>query len=1189
MAKAVKSAFKWVAKAVGSVVGVVAKPIIRALTPKAPEVDTSSAVNFRADPNAGIPYVIGQTGTAGVYTYATVGEDKNRNILFYTILSGAGPIDSYVSFKMGDVSVVFDGPDTPESGPYRHLVWMRRQTGAAGAGALLPPNTTDAGILAEWTSAHKTTGYAAAWYILGADQKAYSNGVPDPLWEIKGVKCYDWRLDSTYPGGSGPQRLADPTTWAWTENPAVHAVAFSLGRYQNGKRVLGLGATLAQINMAKANEWANICDANAWKVGGVVYSTDTKWQVLKAICQAGGGYPTPLGTQISFIFNAPRVSIATLTGADIEGDPGIVGTQLRRDRFNRGVARYRSKDNNWQIVPGAPLTVSEFVTQDGGVTRTKEFEWALVQNVDQAYQLLAYAMCNSRELGPLEFPVIPAWMGLDPGDCITINEPEFGLTSQKVIITGRSRSLSDFGRSLTCVTETDSKHAFCLGQTGTPPPLPSLNAVDTLPTPPDAADWVIAGGTVAGPGGTLPAIGLTGAVTDPNAIGIIVEYREVISPGVYGVWVTTEWPITSARIQIGGVKPGATYQVRVRYRYARNTEDPTGGNTDLGTIVVAPITAPTDPDVLSDIAAAQASADAAQVDADAALTALFDPTSGALVEIDTLQTGQATHTSQIAVLQTTDTSLAGSITTLTAQNRSLPNIIKNGDAGDPTALLYFATTAGGFSASYNGSIGSYFSVAANSSGSDKLIFSDEYSVTPGDVYSFSLSGDPGANSGSARGTWYPVWSRNGNTLGSYSPAAIMTSSVNWQDGRSKIENVTVPATVAGQVPNGMKFVYVAPNGHNGSAFSRIMVNAGAVAIPYNSLATERDALARVRTTEIASTSNTAAIAATDTRVGVSMQQGGGLNANGRFGSYTTSPGFPDGWSSWTGSSSRFSRQNGQGANYSVRASPAAAEDLGIVDSTYLTPGKYLLTFEGSLSSGTWAGAGLYMSVGQISCLTDPDTAGVTGAGSTGVRRWTKIITVASGGAYNIFAMHGYATLGTVTAKTLDIYVCTIEPLNAAGQTALTAAADASSALIAAATVDSALAAYETTANAHLGTLDATTTTQGTAISNLQGRTASWLTKVAAAGADPAYIYMQSDATAAGGTDSYIALVAKSLFLFNTVGGVLVPAMSLTGGNAYFPGTVWVGPTNNLEADGPNKRWLVRDGSSNIVCEMGQLL
>lgn len=1182
MAKAAKKAFKWVSKVALGLAGFAIKPVLRALTPKAPEIDVSRAVNFRADPNAGVPYVIGRTGTAGTYIYATVGEPKNRNILFYTILSGGGPIDSFESFSMGGTPVVFDGADTPESGPYRHLVWQRRQLGTTPQAYLEPPNTTDAAVLSEWNSTHATSGYAAAWYVCGADQNAYSGGVPDPLWVLKGVRCYDWRLDSTYPGGSGPQRVNDPDTWAFNECPAVHAVTWILGRYQNGRRVLGLGGTLAQTAMDKFTEWANVCDANGWKVGGVVYSTDTKWQVLKAICQAGGAYPIPLGAKISVIFNAPRVSIATLTGADMDGEPSIVGTQLRRDRYNAAVPRFRSEANGWQIVPAAPLVVSSFVTQDGEQQRTKELEWPLVQDVDQATQLAAYGICNSREIGPLDFPVVPYWMGLEPGDCITVNEPEYGLTSQKLIIVARNRALSTCERSISCVTETDSKHPFCLGQSGTPPPLPSLNAVDTLPSPPDATDWEVTEGEVAGPGGTLPAIILTGAATDPNAIAIIVEYREVISPGVYGAWVGNEYPIYATRIEITGLKPGAKYQVRVRYRYARNTEDPIGGNLDLGEIDVSDLTAPVPPDVLADIAAAQSAADAAQADADAALTALFDPTTGALVEIDTLQTGQATHSSQIGVLQTTDLTLAGRIDTTEAKQQVRPNRLKNSNNADPTPLNYW-TVAGPaiWGKNEEAQVGTYF----YSSGGADSYFVQEIPAGPGMQFTLSVEGDPGANGPSNWPVLFANWS-DGTTDTAGGQVSLTSANMDWFGKRASFTTTIAPAGTTK-----LRVIFRSLPGSAGWAFSKVMVSFGTIAMPWNDVKTEADTVSRVQGTEIASASNTAAIAATETRVGVAMQQGSYINANARMGSYTASPGLPDGWPViWGGVlASRFSRQNGEGANYAVRAAPAAGEELGFYQTVTLTAGKHLLTFEGKCNSGDWQGAALTLSgTYTISCATDTDLAGATGVGGTGVRRWSKIIDVAAG-SYTLHAMYGWSGAGTVTAKSLDLYVAGVQPLDAGGKLAMSASADASSALIAAATVDSALAAYESTANARLDGLDATTTTQGTAISNLQGRTASWLTKVAAAGADPAYIYMQSDATAAGGTDSYIALVAKSLFLYNTVGGSLVLAMSVSGGNAYFPGSVLVGPTENVILDGPNKRILVKDGSGNIVCEMGQLL
>lgn len=51
------------------------------------------------------------------------------------------------------------------------------------------------------------------------DDQAW-RGDPQFLFELAGVPLYDPRLDSTV-GGSGPQRWADPTSWAFTANPKV--------------------------------------------------------------------------------------------------------------------------------------------------------------------------------------------------------------------------------------------------------------------------------------------------------------------------------------------------------------------------------------------------------------------------------------------------------------------------------------------------------------------------------------------------------------------------------------------------------------------------------------------------------------------------------------------------------------------------------------------------------------------------------------------------------------------------------------------------------------------------------------------------------------------------------------------------------------------------------------------------------
>lgn len=463
---------------------------------------------------------------------------------------------------------------------------------------------------------------------------------------------------------------------------------------------------------------------------------------------------------------------------------------------------------------------------------------------------------------------------------------------------------------------------------------------------------------------------------------------------------------------------------------------------------------------------------------------------------------QASYTSDIAVLTAADVAAAGRLTVAEGLLRSVPNLLKNSDGSDPTPFRNFPSSSG-FNIAYDGAIGSFFVAQANSSGATRYLASDDYPTSPGVAFSISLNGNPGANTGATRGYFYLDWRRDGVTIGASTAFIMAAGAVDWAATRAKLENLVVPATVGGQVPNGWRFVYAAPNDHAQSSFSRIMVNYGDKAAAFNNLATERDTLARVRTNEIAQSNTDSSIAALNQSVGTSLRQGDTLNANSRFGAYTTSPGLPDGWSIWSGAASRFSRQTGQGAYYAVRGAPAAGENLGFSQTVSITAGKYLVTFEGFCSAGNWAGAGLWMdSYGPaINCATDVDASGAVGVGGTGVRRWSKIITLGALGAANVYAMYGWSGLGSVTAKTLDVYVCAIEPLDASGQVALSAQADASTALTSYSTLSSAFAAYQTTVASTYATQSALSsglaTTLSTANSNANSAISTYNTGVQA--------------------------------------------------------------------------------------------
>lgn len=590
-----------------------------------------SPTKFAADPQAGIPYAIGRTWQSGNIIYrkahTSPGKVPNDRQTFVAVLSGGGPVQQIDAFYADKTQVTFNSAGAA-TGNYANYMWQKTQLGATPEAAALSVSSGDGSSPPGWTAQHKLSGYAAAIWTLRWDSKGkiYPNGVPKPGWVGKWVKVYDPRLDSTYPGGSGSCRALQESTYVWSENPYLHALTWCLGRWANGKRVLGIGAPVEGIDVAAFVEGANIADANGWKAGGVEYSTDRKWDVLKRILQAGGGEPMPLGARISCRINTPRVSLGTVTAADVVGEATVAATQSRRERFNAVIPRYRSEAHGWEIVAADKIVVPEHVAEDGG-ERCKEITYALVQQAKQAAELARYDIENSREFGPITLPLKPRWIGYKPGDCVTVDLPELGLSSQLVLILRRTLDPSTGIVTLICRSETAAKHAFALGQTTTPPPTPGVSGPPLVPVP-SASEWSVSATAISADGVSRPALVISGAATTADPHSILFEYRE--ATGSWGAdegWIAAGTAAGSATRQvIPGVLPGTAYEVAVSYvqfgqQGGRLKLGPvtTGGDTALDRATAA----------LSAAQAAEAIAADAQAVADGKVDLFYQPSAPA--------------------------------------------------------------------------------------------------------------------------------------------------------------------------------------------------------------------------------------------------------------------------------------------------------------------------------------------------------------------------------------------------------------------------------------------------------------------------------------------------------------------------------------------------------------------------------
>lgn len=421
------------------------------------------------------PYLIGRTYSGGVLRHdtgygATLKKVKNPYRGMVIEYSVAGPLEELEGLYLDFQPVTFSG--TAATGYYATYLHRDFRLGLTSETALTPywagmPN---------WTADHKLSGKAAVLWNLKFDKdaKRFASGVPvqGAIW--KGIKAYDPRLDDTYPGGEGDHRLDDPATWEWTECPGLHALKYALGSYQNDIKVFGVGLPIAGVMVEHFIALANVCDANGWKVGGVIYEPGDRWANLKDILQAGGAEPLFIGGKLGLKINAPRVSLDTITPADLaDDDAEITAMQSWRDRRNGIIPKYRSESNKWDYVQSDLVQIAEFVTEDGE-EKNEERQYNLVQDKDHAAQLAGYELYNGRERFPLKLACKPRLRKYGPGDMLTLALPDHDLDGVDAVIQDRSVDPATMVVTLTLMEETPGKHETVLALTGTAPPPPDL-------------------------------------------------------------------------------------------------------------------------------------------------------------------------------------------------------------------------------------------------------------------------------------------------------------------------------------------------------------------------------------------------------------------------------------------------------------------------------------------------------------------------------------------------------------------------------------------------------------------------------------------------------------------------------------------------------------------------------------------
>lgn len=459
---------------IAAAVATVSGALAQATAKKPPALGSMTTVAIES--NAPMPCLIGEAYFGGIIRHdvgygGKVGKVQNPYRGMVIVYSGCGPVQGLVAQYADFLPVSFSG--SAATGYYSGFMYRDFQLGASPEASALTPQW---GSMPGWGASYKLSGKAAILWGLKFDKdgKIFTSGVPQlgAVWQ--GVMAYDPTQDSTRPGGSGSHRIDDESTWEYSENPRDHALSYIYGRYVDGKKVFGIGLAEDAIDIAAFTAWGNVCEANGWKVGGVIFEPGDRWANLKRIMAAGSAEPIFAGGVLSVKYDAPRVSLVTITPDDYSDGPyRTKGMQTWRDRINTIVPKYRSPDHKWEYVESDAVTDAGYLAEDGE-EKIDTYQIDLCQDKDQAAQLATYKLVNGREMFPIERNLKPEFRFYRPGDMVTIDDPEGGLIEQDCVIVRRSVDPQTLAVRWVLMSETADKHDFALGQTGTAPPTPTL-------------------------------------------------------------------------------------------------------------------------------------------------------------------------------------------------------------------------------------------------------------------------------------------------------------------------------------------------------------------------------------------------------------------------------------------------------------------------------------------------------------------------------------------------------------------------------------------------------------------------------------------------------------------------------------------------------------------------------------------
>ena len=258
-----------------------------------------------------------------------------------------------------------------------------------------------------WTADMIGRGCAYAILTARGNQELFGGQVPQAIFEIDGVRLYDLRYDSTM-GGAGPQRLDDPSTWAFSANPMVAAYTLLTAGLSYGnaalygprwpRHMLPAANWLAAINASDVTaEGQDGEDEPIYRFGADLDLSTEPRDFLRELFKCCAADSALCEGQFLVHVGAASAPVAHIIDADCsvshaqELDP-FKGFE---EVFNAAAATFPDPAQSWAMVPAPARYRPEWEAVDGG-RRVAPMPFAYVPWVSQVQRLAEAALLDQR-------------------------------------------------------------------------------------------------------------------------------------------------------------------------------------------------------------------------------------------------------------------------------------------------------------------------------------------------------------------------------------------------------------------------------------------------------------------------------------------------------------------------------------------------------------------------------------------------------------------------------------------------------------------------------------------------------------------------------------------------------------------------------------------------------------------------